>query len=207
MSVVRRYGGGRAIPTTRTNHVVQTSVGSAAVCHRSLYHPCLLRTLRMDKLRSVLQRALGTVKQHMGTDQFGNKYYYVPEQKTWTGQAMRARRMVEPVQKDVYKYQIGHIPTEWEAWIRGKRKDPPTIEEILKNAQLRQDISAKGEEFLKNEKAMSSIESKDGVQAHSVKTQIKGHASAPVYEKQTLIEEPTSTANTFVPGSWNPQKK
>ncbi|XP_075695472.1 NADH dehydrogenase [ubiquinone] 1 alpha subcomplex assembly factor 2 isoform X2 [Rhinoderma darwinii] len=123
------------------------------------------------------------------------------------GQAMRARRMVEPVQKDVYKYQIGHIPTEWEAWIRGKRKDPPTIEEILKNAQLRQDISAKGEEFLKNEKAMSSIESKDGVQAHSVKTQIKGHASAPVYEKQTLIEEPTSTANTFVPGSWNPQKK
>ncbi|KAM4050661.1 NADH dehydrogenase [ubiquinone] 1 alpha subcomplex assembly factor 2 [Anomaloglossus baeobatrachus] len=159
----------------------------------------------MDKLRSLLQRTLGTVRHLMGTDQFGNKYYYIPEQKTWTGQAIRARRMMEPVQKEVYMYQTGQIPTEWEAWIRGKRKDPPTIEEILKNEQLRKEISAKGEQFLKMDAAMSSTEGKHVVEP--MRTQIKGHASAPVYEKSAPTEEPTSTANTFVPGSWNPQKK
>lgn len=39
----------------------------------------------MEKLRSLLQRTLGTVRQHMGTDQHGNKYYAIPKQKTWTG--------------------------------------------------------------------------------------------------------------------------
>ncbi|XP_073440378.1 NADH dehydrogenase [ubiquinone] 1 alpha subcomplex assembly factor 2 isoform X3 [Dendrobates tinctorius] len=129
----------------------------------------------MDKLRSLLQRTLGTVRHHMGTDQYGNKYYYVPEQRTWT------------------------------AWIRGKRKDPPTNEEILKNEQLRKEISAKGEQLLKIDEAMSHTEGKHAVE--SMRTQIKGHASAPVYEKPAPTEEPTSTANTFVPGSWNPQKK
>ncbi|XP_077142023.1 NADH dehydrogenase [ubiquinone] 1 alpha subcomplex assembly factor 2 isoform X2 [Ranitomeya variabilis] len=159
----------------------------------------------MDKLRSLLQRTLGTVRHHMGTDLYGNKYYYVPEQRTWTGQAIRARRMVDPVQKKEYLFETGHIPTEWEAWIRGKRKDPPTNEEILKNEQLRKEISAKGEQLLKIDDAMSHAEGKHAVE--SVRTQIKGHASAPVYEKSTPTEEPTSTANTFVPGSWNPQKK
>ncbi|KAG9488209.1 NADH dehydrogenase [ubiquinone] 1 alpha subcomplex assembly factor 2 isoform X2 [Eleutherodactylus coqui] len=123
----------------------------------------------MDRLRALLQRTLGTVRQHMGTDQFGNKYYYLPEQRTWT------------------------------AWIRGKRKDPPTIEEILKNEQMRQDISAKGEESLQRDKGMQGTE--------DMKTKVKGHASAPVYEKHTPTEEPSSTGSTFVPGSWNPQKK
>ncbi|XP_056397097.1 NADH dehydrogenase [ubiquinone] 1 alpha subcomplex assembly factor 2 [Hyla sarda] len=161
----------------------------------------------MDKLRALLQRTLGTVRQHMGTDHYGNKYYYVPEQRTWTGQTIRARRTMEPVQKDIYKYQTGHIPTEWEAWIRGKRKDPPSIEEILRNEQLRQDISAKGDDFLSTDRTMASAEGKHEVEAQPMRTQIKGHASAPLYEKPTPTEEPTSTANTFVPGSWNPKKK
>ncbi|XP_069818833.1 NADH dehydrogenase [ubiquinone] 1 alpha subcomplex assembly factor 2 [Dendropsophus ebraccatus] len=150
----------------------------------------------MDRLRSFLQRTLGTVRQHMGTDHYGNKYYYIPQQKTWTGQTIRAKRMVEPVQNDVYKYETGHIPTEWEAWIRGKRKDPPTIEEILHNEQTRQDISAKGAGSLSTD-----------MEAQPGRTQMKGHASAALYEKQTPTEEPTSTANTFTPGSWNPMKK
>ncbi|KAM3940892.1 NADH dehydrogenase [ubiquinone] 1 alpha subcomplex assembly factor 2 [Leptodactylus fuscus] len=158
----------------------------------------------MDKLRSLLQRTLGTVRQHMGTDQFGNKYYYIPEQKTWTGQTTRARRTVEPAEKEIYKYETGHIPTEWEAWIRGKRKDPPTIEEILKNEQIRLNTIAKGEELLKTDKAAPSTE---GVAAQPVRTQTKGHASAKLYEKLTPTEEPTSTANTFEPGSWNAKKK
>ncbi|KAG9488210.1 hypothetical protein GDO78_007813 [Eleutherodactylus coqui] len=107
--------------------------------------------------------------------------------------------MMDPVQKDMFKYESGDIPAEWEAWIRGKRKDPPTIEEILKNEQMRQDISAKGEESLQRDKGMQGTE--------DMKTKVKGHASAPVYEKHTPTEEPSSTGSTFVPGSWNPQKK
>ncbi|KAG8598800.1 hypothetical protein GDO81_002745 [Engystomops pustulosus] len=123
---------------------------------------------------------------------------------TWalTSQAIRAKRMMEPVQKDVYKYETGHIPTEWEAWIRGKRKDPPTIEEILKNEQIRQEISAKGEEFLKMDATATA-----GEEDQPVKVQVKGHASARLYEKPTTSEEPSSTGNTFEPGTWNPKKK
>ncbi|XP_073440376.1 NADH dehydrogenase [ubiquinone] 1 alpha subcomplex assembly factor 2 isoform X1 [Dendrobates tinctorius] len=82
---------------------------------------------------------------------------------------------------------------------------PNWSEEILKNEQLRKEISAKGEQLLKIDEAMSHTEGKHAVE--SMRTQIKGHASAPVYEKPAPTEEPTSTANTFVPGSWNPQKK
>ncbi|MEE6458339.1 hypothetical protein FKM82_000260 [Ascaphus truei] len=128
----------------------------------------------MDKLRSFLQRMLGTVRQHVGNDQFGNKYYYVPEQKTWT------------------------------AWIRGKRKDPPTIEEILKNENLRAEMQIKGFEVSERDKVKQAEEYKDGLAAQSGQTQIKGHASAPVYGRNTPTEEPTSTANTFEPGSWAP---
>lgn len=33
------------------------------------------------------------VKEQVGTDQFGNKYYYIPEYKNWRGE-MRARAAV-----------------------------------------------------------------------------------------------------------------
>ncbi|XP_072272482.1 NADH dehydrogenase [ubiquinone] 1 alpha subcomplex assembly factor 2 isoform X2 [Pyxicephalus adspersus] len=116
-------------------------------------------------------------------------------------QVIRARRIVEPVQKETYKYEFGNIPTEWEAWIRGKRKDPPTIEEILKNEQMRLEVSARAQELLQQEKHQQSLPNQP------MKIQIKGHASAPVFSKDTPSEEPTSTAGTFEPGSWNPQKK
>jgi len=27
------------------------------------------------------------VKEHIGTDHLGNKYYFIPEQKSWTGRS------------------------------------------------------------------------------------------------------------------------
>lgn len=42
----------------------------------------------------VLWRALSKeVKEQVGTDRFGNKYYYIPEYKNWRGE-MRARAAV-----------------------------------------------------------------------------------------------------------------
>ncbi|XP_053304006.1 NADH dehydrogenase [ubiquinone] 1 alpha subcomplex assembly factor 2 [Spea bombifrons] len=158
----------------------------------------------MDKLRALLQR---TVRQYMGADQFGNKYYYVPEQKTWTGQKTRAKRIIESVNKKEFEYELGHIPTEWEAWIRGKRKDPPTIEEILRNEKLREDVKTKANEVAEKEQMQQSQENKDGDLIPPQKTQIKGHASASLFGRQKPSEEPASTGNTFQPGSWSPTQK
>ncbi|XP_033367247.1 NADH dehydrogenase [ubiquinone] 1 alpha subcomplex assembly factor 2 isoform X2 [Parus major] len=44
------------------------------------------------------------------------------------GQTIPERRFVETVNHEAYNYQIGDFPAEWEAWIRKKREDPPTIE-------------------------------------------------------------------------------
>ncbi|KAE8636240.1 hypothetical protein XENTR_v10002903 [Xenopus tropicalis] len=154
----------------------------------------------MDKLWALLQRTLGTVRHHIGTDQFGNKYYYVPEQRSWTGRSIRERRLVDPVNKNTHEYQLGHIPTEWEAWIRGKRKNPPTVEEILQNEKSREEIKMKVEEGLRRDTLSEAAEYRDGLV-----TQIKGHAAAPQFGKHVPSQEPVSTANTFQPGSWAPQ--
>jgi NADH:ubiquinone oxidoreductase subunit len=67
------------------------------------------------------------IKELVGTDQLGNKYYYIPEYKNWTGQIIREKRFVEAANKNEIDYDIGNIPTEWEAWIRKTRKIPPTV--------------------------------------------------------------------------------
>ena len=50
---------------------------------------------------SLLRRALSKeVKEQVGTDRFGNKYYYIPEYKNWRGE-MRARAAVGWSENDV----------------------------------------------------------------------------------------------------------
>lgn len=39
----------------------------------------------MSRIAGVLRRTFGIVRDHVGTDTLGNKYYLIPEQKTWTG--------------------------------------------------------------------------------------------------------------------------
>lgn len=46
----------------------------------------------MSRIAGVLRRTFGLVREHVGTDHLGNKYYSVPEQKTWTGKLS----LVEP---------------------------------------------------------------------------------------------------------------
>lgn len=79
-------------------------------------------------------------------------------------------------------------------------------QEILRNEKARREVGAKAQGLIQQEKHLQSIEDKGPLNS-PMKTQIKGHASAPVYSKHTASEEPSSTASTFEPGSWNPQKK
>ncbi|XP_074241788.1 NADH dehydrogenase [ubiquinone] 1 alpha subcomplex assembly factor 2 isoform X4 [Saimiri boliviensis] len=84
-----------------------------------------------DLFRYLWRSLSKEVKEHVGTDQFGNKYYYIAGYKNWRGQTIREKRIVEAVKKQEVDYESGDIPTEWEAWIRRKRKTPPTMEESL----------------------------------------------------------------------------
>ncbi|XP_028661279.1 NADH dehydrogenase [ubiquinone] 1 alpha subcomplex assembly factor 2 isoform X1 [Erpetoichthys calabaricus] len=178
----------------------------------------------MIKIRDLLRKTFGLVKHHVGTDSFGNKYYSVPEQKTWTvqwiwlsnlsasvsteaqniiWQTIRAKRIVEAVNSKEYEYQGESIPSEWDAWIRGRRKDPPTLEEIQKNEQYRKTIKLRAMEAEERETLLQDQAYEEGLIARP-RTQIQGHASSPNFQQTVPSEHPSSTANIFQPGSWTP---
>ncbi|XP_034397883.1 NADH dehydrogenase [ubiquinone] 1 alpha subcomplex assembly factor 2 isoform X2 [Cyclopterus lumpus] len=196
----------------------------------------------MSRIAGVLRRTFGIVREHVGTDTSGNKYYTIPEQKTWTGgrerrrgcrywylvalvslmligsvhlhkavhyhagRLLRARRMVEPANPTEYEYAEGNIPMEWDAWIRGRRKEPPSAKELLKNETYRENIKLKAREVEEKDLTLQAQEYEEGLVATSAKTVAKGHASITSFGKQEVSEDPTSTANAFQPGSWMPKK-
>ncbi|XP_044762995.1 NADH dehydrogenase [ubiquinone] 1 alpha subcomplex assembly factor 2 [Coccinella septempunctata] len=65
----------------------------------------------------------GTLK---GTDYMGNKYFEIPK----SSNKQRNSRWFQPTEKDNFTQEV---PAEWEAWLRGRRREPPTEEEVLKN--------------------------------------------------------------------------
>ncbi|XP_057598832.1 NADH dehydrogenase [ubiquinone] 1 alpha subcomplex assembly factor 2 isoform X2 [Hippopotamus amphibius kiboko] len=80
----------------------------------------------------VLWRALSKeVKQQVGTDRFGNRYYYIPEHKNWR------------------------------AWIRKTRKTPPTMEEIMKSEKYREEIKMKDKDFYEEKKLLREESNKE----------------------------------------------
>ncbi|KAM3868159.1 NADH dehydrogenase [ubiquinone] 1 alpha subcomplex assembly factor 2 [Diretmus argenteus] len=161
----------------------------------------------MSRISGLLRRTFGLVREHVGTDHLGNKYYSVPEQKTWTGRIVRAKRMVVAANPTEYEYMEGSIPSEWDAWIRGRRKEPPSIEDLLKNEHYRKHIKQKAREVEERDLALQAKEYKEGLVAAHSQTVAKGHAAATSFGNQQISEKPTSTANKFQPGSWMPDAK
>ncbi|XP_005356828.1 NADH dehydrogenase [ubiquinone] 1 alpha subcomplex assembly factor 2 [Microtus ochrogaster] len=155
-------------------------------------------------LRSLWSSLSKEVREHVGTDHLGNKYYYIAQYKNWRGQTIREKRFVEAANRKELDYEAGDIPTEWEAWIRRTRKTPPTMEEILKNEKYRQEIKAKSKEFYEKDK-LGKETSEELLPPPAI--QIKGHASAPYFGKEEPSVAPTSTGKTFQPGSWMPDDK
>ncbi|XP_069555644.1 NADH dehydrogenase [ubiquinone] 1 alpha subcomplex assembly factor 2 [Brachyistius frenatus] len=161
----------------------------------------------MSRISGVLRRTFGIVREHVGTDHLGNKYYLIPEQKSWTGRPVRAKRMVVAANPTEYEYMEGSIPMEWDAWIRGRRKKPPSVEELLKNEFNRDQIKVKAKELEEKDLSLQAKEYAEGLVATPAKTVAKGHAATTSFGKQEVSEEPSSTANTFQPGSWMPTSK
>ncbi|XP_047238389.1 NADH dehydrogenase [ubiquinone] 1 alpha subcomplex assembly factor 2 isoform X3 [Girardinichthys multiradiatus] len=128
-------------------------------------------------------------------------------EETDKGRHIRAKRMVEAANPAEHEYMEGSIPMEWEAWIRGRRKEPPSIEELMVNESQREQIKLKAMEVEEKDLALQAKEYNEGLVATPARTVAKGHAAATVFGKEEFSEEPSSTANKFQPGSWMPTSK
>ncbi|XP_070599404.1 NADH dehydrogenase [ubiquinone] 1 alpha subcomplex assembly factor 2 [Erythrolamprus reginae] len=152
-------------------------------------------------LRLLKQRFIGPGSEYVGIDHFGNKYYRIPPHTSWAGQNVRERRIVKAVNLEEYQYESGAIPTEWEAWMKKRRSNPPTLEECIQNEKYRSEMKAKVEDL--DEKSRL-LQVKEGLEVGPLQTKFTGHAAASSYKKPERSEDPVSTANTFQPGAWIP---
>ncbi|CAF3842895.1 unnamed protein product [Adineta steineri] len=74
----------------------------------------------------------------VGTDRFQNKFYErLPGNRYYESSA---RRYYEP--SDYSNVRL-HIDPAWEAWLRGTRKRPPTLNETVSHEQQRQQLEDK----------------------------------------------------------------
>lgn len=71
------------------------------------------------------------INQHklIGEDYYGTKYYEIQKSNS-----SRNPRYFIPVNNDNHEQEL---PVEWEAWLRYRRKVPPSKEEIEKNYKLK----------------------------------------------------------------------
>lgn len=67
---------------------------------------------------------------YKGDDYFGNKYFEIPANPA-VGQ--RKERWFEPADKEAFDQEL---TAEWEAWLRGRREEPPSRDELIKNLQV-----------------------------------------------------------------------
>ncbi|CRL04208.1 CLUMA_CG017308, isoform A [Clunio marinus] len=69
----------------------------------------------------------------IGEDYFGNKFYEIPKDPS-KGKS-KTSRWFEPPEKENHEQEIS---AEWESWLRGRRKEPPTQQELMKNLAIMQ---------------------------------------------------------------------
>ncbi|XP_076229119.1 NADH dehydrogenase [ubiquinone] 1 alpha subcomplex assembly factor 2 isoform X2 [Nomia melanderi] len=104
---------------------------------------------------------------YIGEDYYGTKYY-----ESTSARRKNARYFI-PVNKEDFEQEI---PVEWESWLRYRRRDPPTEEEIKKNYDIA---------MMKKEKA-AEIAVKFGTdKTPEALPAGKGQESFPKYEEYT----------------------
>lgn len=102
-----------------------------------------------------------------GADYMGNKYYEIPK----SDGRRRTERWFTPVNKEDFEQEI---PAEWESWLRFRRSDPPTEEEVLSNYNL----------MLSKKQKAAELEAKYRVESGQpvLENPKKGKESFPVYK-------------------------
>ncbi|CAL7938282.1 unnamed protein product [Xylocopa violacea] len=104
----------------------------------------------------------------IGEDFYGTKYYETQNENN----SKRPSRYFEPVNVDAFDKEM---PAEWEAWLRYRRNDPPTLEEIQKDYKL---------QMLKKQKA-AQINAKNTkeISENMLPPTKQSYESFPVYEE------------------------
>lgn len=146
----------------------------------------------MRNLLSVLRPG----RRIVGTDLDGNTYIEVISKRG--GRSTVRREVITKLRHE--QYEDGSIPIEWEAWIRGKREDPPTHDELIQKMQQRKIVKQRARNLEQEER--EKMEEQQGKE----KTSPVGHASAHVFEKSELKSEPTRVGDSFNPGAWIPSQ-
>uniref|UniRef100_A0AAY5K9U5 NADH dehydrogenase [ubiquinone] 1 alpha subcomplex assembly factor 2 n=1 Tax=Esox lucius TaxID=8010 RepID=A0AAY5K9U5_ESOLU len=173
-------------------------------------HTRSISSLRKEKGRRLATALAATATPHSATPPIPPPPGLVAASQmnvAQTGRIVRAKRMVVAANPTEFEYLEGSIPSEWDAWIRGRRKQPPSIEELVKNQNYREHIKIKAREVEEKEQALQAKEYEEGLVAGPAQTIAKGHAAATSFGQPVTSEEPVSTANTFQPGSWSPTAK
>lgn len=67
----------------------------------------------------------------IGKDYLGNKYYETPRRAD--SERTKPARYFEPAERDNFEQEM---PAEWEAWLRYRRREPPSESEVLKNLAM-----------------------------------------------------------------------
>ena len=89
----------------------------------------ILKTLFKNFINSFKPRQIwGNFK---GSDYYGNKYYEIPANPS-EGKRKSSRWFV-PTNKEDFDQEM---PAEWESWLRFRRNEPPTEEELLRNLSI-----------------------------------------------------------------------
>lgn len=120
-----------------------------------------------------------------GTDRFGNKYFEIPA----GGSRSKRSRYFEPIGKeDGFDTER---PAEWDSWLRGRRSQPPTDDEIVKNYQMMLETKKKALEI---DQKFKDLKKKD--QLELIEPEIKKKTSAfPEYAEYEHVpgNKPSST--------------
>ncbi|XP_053975698.1 NADH dehydrogenase [ubiquinone] 1 alpha subcomplex assembly factor 2 [Hylaeus volcanicus] len=106
----------------------------------------------------------------IGEDYCGTKYYEIPVP---TNSTKKVYRYFVPVNKDDFDQEL---PTEWESWLRYRRRDPPSKEEIETNYEI---AMTKKQNALQIKAKYSSSVS----ETSKLEVPKKGQQSFPTYEE------------------------
>ncbi|ESP05470.1 hypothetical protein LOTGIDRAFT_228046 [Lottia gigantea] len=119
--------------------------------------------LLWTNFRTSLQTIARTKEVFIGKDHIGNLYY---EKHTGTRHAEKLKRPARYIKdvnpKSIAELEAPLIPKEWEAWLRHKRKDPPTDKELEENYVYLLRTQMRSEEL--EEKSLKSGEYKQDEQ-------------------------------------------
>ncbi|RKP11710.1 hypothetical protein BJ684DRAFT_12570 [Piptocephalis cylindrospora] len=131
----------------------------------------------------------------IGLDVRGNEYY---EQKQPTFPGRPVRRWVQPAMKTMDLFEETHIPVQWQSWLRHRRPQPPTEEDIQADEAYRLRTVARAMKLDQQWQEPRKVPL-----ASSTQDTPKEKAK-PVKKLAPSVHYPTGQGETFTPGAWTP---